>query len=152
KKGFDYIGAPWFRPDKIKKLWHNEFLFKIKDSLKFAQNSKYLDRHNKAGNGGLSLRKIKSAIKVIEAAPENILNAYLNADTPDYNEDIFWSLEAPLIQKGFKIPDLKMALNFAIEFQPKEAFEYINRKLPFGCHAPLVHDKNFWKEHIPGIR
>ena len=101
------------------------------------------------GTGNLTLRALKSYPKahytLLDLSDEMLVqtaNKLSRRNSENYT----------LIQKGFKIPDLKMALNFAIEFQPKEAFEYINRKLPFGCHAPLVHDKNFWKEHIPGIR
>jgi hypothetical protein len=150
EKGYDYIGAPWFRPDQLgtdnfSRLWK-------KTKLIFKKNKLYGSRYNKVGNGGLSLRKVKSAMDVLSRTPPHLLKKYMNSDGKEFNEDIFWSLEAPLIQPNFKIPSLKTALNFAVEFQPKEAFEYINRKLPFGCHAPLVHDRDFWKEYIPALQ
>lgn len=146
-RDYDYIGAPWFRADKLK----NNFLADVWQSLKlaFKKNKLYAQRHNTTGNGGLSLRKIATALKVLESANPSLLKKYSLADEPAHNEDIFWSLEAPRIMPAYCKPDLKEALQFAMEFQAEKAFHYIGDQLPFGCHAPLKHDFNFWKQHIP---
>ena len=148
-KNYDYIGAPWFRPDKLNKIG----IFKIIEHLKlyFKKNKIYAKRHNKVGNGGLSLRKISTALNVLKITPQILLNNYLNTKNLSYNEDIFWSIEAPLILKEYKVPEWKEAMYFAIEFKPSVAYKYLNETLPFGCHAPLKHEPNFWKKFIPQL-
>jgi hypothetical protein len=146
EKGYDYIGAPWFRPDKLDRNAAYNFGQKLK--LSFKTNKVYGDRHNKVGNGGLSLRNIESAIEVLEKVNPALLKRYTSNAGDAFNEDIFWSLEAPQII-DFKIPDWQEAMQFAVEFQPAVAYQYLAEKLPFGCHAPLKHDPEFWKNFIP---
>jgi len=145
EKDYDYIGAPWFRPDQLNpskpiKIWQNIKLYFKKEKL-------YASRHNKVGNGGFTLRKINSALKVLEKAKSGLLRKYTHSDGAAFNEDIFWSLEAPQII-DFKIPEWEEAMHFAIEFNPSVAYKYLNEELPFGCHAPLQHDPTFWEKHI----
>ncbi len=149
-KNYDYIGAPWFRPDKLNKGSILSFIEKTKQSFKL--NKLYSSRHNKVGNGGLSLRNIKTALKVLSITPPKLLNQYLNSEGCIFNEDIFWSLEAPIILKEYKIPGWEEALHFAIEFKPSIAYKYLNQNLPFGCHAPLKHEPEFWREYIPELK
>ena len=149
EKDYDYIGAPWFRPDKLNRnalfnLWQ-----KIK--LTFKKNKVFGARHNKVGNGGLSLRKISSALKVLEKVNQSILKNYLKAQGEEFNEDVFWSLEVPKII-DFKIPQWEEGMQFAIEFHPAVAYKKLGDKLPFGCHAPLKHNPAFWKKFIPIIK
>jgi len=149
EKDYDYIGAPWFRPDQLNpskpiKIWQ-----KIK--LYFKKEKLYASRHNKVGNGGFTLRKINSALKVLEKAAPALLKKYTHSDGAAFNEDIFWSLEAPQII-DFKIPEWEEAMHFAIEFNPEVAYKYLNEKLPFGCHAPLKHSPSFWSNHIPELK
>ncbi len=146
EKGYDYIGAPWFRPDKLNRSGLFNFWQKLK--LSFKKNKIYGDRYNKVGNGGLSLRKISTAIKVLEKADAALLREYTTTPGAAFNEDIFWSLEAPQIVE-FKIPDWQEAMQFAVEFRPSVAFEYLSQQLPFGCHAPEKHEPEFWKSYIP---
>lgn len=150
EKNYDYIGAPWFRPDKLQ----NSGVFKIieKTKIYFKKNKIYANRHNKVGNGGLSLRKIETALKVLSIIPKKLLDVYLNSKSEDFNEDIFWSLEAPLVLKEYKVPEWKEAMHFAIEFKPSIAYKYLNETLPFGCHAPLKHEVEFWKKFIPELK
>ncbi len=149
-KGYDYIGAPWFRPEKLKdhplKKWFN----KLRTSL--FHHKKYAERHNKCGNGGLSLRRVSSAIQVLEACPKSLLNKYYYQNKACYNEDIFWSLEAPCLVPDYKIPTLEIGLQFAFEFKPEEAFALKSNELPFGCHAPLKHEPAFWGKYIPSLK
>ena len=114
-KNYDYIGAPIFDDYTSKKV-----IFKF------------------VGNGGLSLRKISSAIKVLENKktpikklkwfiphflnlPKKLFNKFiLKTDDPissllSRNEDIFWSCEAIKLYPSFKIASLEEACKFSIE-------------------------------------
>jgi hypothetical protein len=148
-KNYDYIGAPWFRPDKLDR----GKLFNTMESLKlsFKKNKIYGDRYNKVGNGGLSLRKVETAISVLEKVNPALLKKYTTAQGDEFNEDIFWSLEAPLVI-DFKVPDWREAMHFAVEFHPSTAFQYLEEQLPFGCHAPEKHEPDFWKRFIPALK
>ena len=149
EKNYDYVGAPWFRPDHLNRgLLYNLWL-KLK--LSFKKNKVYGQRYNKVGNGGFSLRKIATALQVLEKVEPALLRKYQQNDGSDYNEDIFWSLEAPLVIPNYRIPDLREGMEFAIEFHPEAAYQFLGQKLPFGCHAPLKYPQ-FWQKFIPIIK
>lgn len=169
-KGYDYIGAPWinkyFLDDPSEGLW-------------------------RVGNGGLSLRKIESHLKILQtqvfsgslyadggAKPWNAISQedeiglykslLPSSDSSEvdekfittienecksyaFNEDAFWSLEAPKIDSDFKVPDCFEALAFAFEMSPEWCYEKNNRKIPFGCHAWNKYNKRFWDAVINNI-
>jgi len=152
-KGFDYIGAPWmvggFEGEPQNRLW-------------------------KVGNGGFSLRKVKSfssiinqiysskkgllpvfknrhrgLIKLIKNAGfRNNLRHYLKK-TP--GEDIFWCIYVPTIfnDSEFKIADLPTAAHYSFEVLPEFLFNEITKeRLPMGCHNWLNNNPDFWKNYI----
>ncbi|TKC05632.1 hypothetical protein FA048_18135 [Pedobacter polaris] len=149
EKDYDYIGSPWFRPEKL----NRNAIFNLFQQLKlsFKKNKIYADRYNKVGNGGLSLRKISSALNVLEKVNPTLLKKYTTLQGDAFNEDVFWSLETPRIL-DFKIPQWEEAMKFGIEFHPEIAYKYLGEILPFGCHAPLKHHPGFWKKFIPIIK
>lgn len=110
--GYDYIGAPWL---------YGSFA--------------YMDGMGKyyyVGNGGLSLRKVKSCLEVLkEFQMKDIVN-----------EDIFWASRE---EKNFRIAPIDIALQFAFETNVKVCFEKNQRKLPFGCHAWQKYDFSFYR-------
>ncbi|MES2653896.1 MAG: DUF5672 family protein [Bacteroidota bacterium] len=150
EKNYDYIGAPWFRPDRL----NRGFLFNLLQTVKlaFKKNKVYANRCNKVGNGGLSLRKVNTALKVLDTVPQSLLKQYTHAEGPEFNEDIFWSLVAPTVLQSYIVPEMSEAMQFAIEFEPAKAYEILHQNLPFGCHAPLKHDVEFWKKFIPALQ
>lgn len=113
---FDYIGAPWIFGEII-------YTDKPKGLLQ-------------VGNGGLSLRKVKSFITELEKR---------NRIKFSVNEDLFWSSCA---SDSFRTAPIDIALQFAFERDVKECFKRNNFKLPFGCHAWEKHDALFWKPHF----
>ncbi|QNL51415.1 hypothetical protein H8S90_07520 [Olivibacter sp. SDN3] len=122
-QGYDYIGAPWLEPPPISS-----------GKKPIINLSKWLN--NKVGNGGLSLRKVKSHIKwcwwvsfVFRLLPKN--------------EDMLWTLFVP-----FKKPDIKTALSFAFERNPGKSFVLTEKRLPFGCHAWEKYESDFWRKYI----
>lgn len=114
--GFDYIGAPWLKGMKYYKdfsrcVWH-------------------------VGNGGLSLRKVESFIRILRnfgAVDENVA------------EDIFW---ASRDGEEFHTASIEVALQFAFERDVEKCYLLNGRRLPFGCHAWEKYDYNFWKPYI----
>lgn len=146
EKDYDYIGAPWFRPDKL----NRGKVFNTAQALKlsFKKNKLYGNRYNKVGNGGLSLRKVNTALEVLAKVDPVLLKKYTSEQGDEYNEDVFWSLEVPQFT-NFNIPDWQEAMKFAVEFYPSTAYQqYLNEELPFGCHAPMKHEPEFWKKFI----
>ncbi len=128
KSGYDYIGAPWVNEDWIHQL---------KKDIRINFSSKWI---RKVGNGGLSLRKVKSSLKASRYL-------YFLALIWWKNEDVFWSNVVPRLFP-YKIPSVQTALKFSFDLDPERCYELNDRQLPFGCHA---WDKNysFWKTFIP---
>lgn len=115
---YDYIGAPWlcgifYYINENNCIWH-------------------------VGNGGFSLRKVKSFIRILEEKSPQQQENFIN-------EDLFFS---SINEDYFKIAPLKIALQFSFEKQVKECFLLNNDRLPFGCHAWERYDKNFWLPFI----
>jgi hypothetical protein len=162
-KGFDYIGAPWFRD----------------------YDADYQSREIVGvGNGGFSLRKIWSMIKAIHTKPYHslseardyfavngvsklgriakvnelvsylFLNKYqentLLHDYP-YFEDLFWANDAIKSYSKLNLAPSMEALNFAFECNPSYCYELNQYRLPFGCHGWYKYDKTFWRQFIKGV-
>ena len=129
EQGYDFIGAPWNRYD-------------------FLRNKIHLIE---AGvNGGFSLRKIPSFIKVLsdEGNGKIILKDFISSGR---NEDGFFSIQAKMIDQTFKVAPYGVAMNFSFEYKPEKLYEMTGHKLPFGCHAWEKCNPQFWGKYI-GIK
>lgn len=147
-KNYDYVGSPW-----IKKLRNGNF------------------KMMGVGNGGLSLRNIKSFINIcnlyknpfqkikiffrnaLPSIPTVFYKLVISRDYPKYhigcrNEDIFFSYVSKQLDKGFKIASIGDALKFGFEKYPEFCYKKNKNKLPLGCHAWQKYNKEFWKKFI----
>lgn len=150
---YDYIGAPWFRYNKLEKGKLYWWIYKNTYQKYLGLKRKGGWLYNKVGNGGLSLRKTKTFLNVLKTAPQSIVEKYRSADWDELNEDVFWSIEVPKINKNFKIPNFETALRFSVEQDPRNAIEvFMNGELPFGCHDPVRQNKDFWGRYISSLR
>lgn len=158
EKDFDFIGAPWFEG------WHA-----AKPGAPFAG----------IGNGGFSLRKIKTHLAALnrfsyikkpaalyaefKAAPsvgnffgmvKNLTfrnNIFYLFNDFKHNEDYFWThIVAPNFP-GFKLSSMETALKFSVETNPSY-FIKSESDLPFGCHGWWKYDKEFWANYIPALK
>ena len=142
-KSFDYIGGLWER-SQIEKYENVSW--------------PYMDRG--CGNGGLSLRKVSSAISIL-AELESRLElsdraaallsdcCKLNSNYPFCDhEDIFWCTYIPE-HFQFKLASWDEALQFSFEYNPQRCFEMNDFKLPFGAHAWFKYPDSiaFWKKY-----
>ena len=135
-RDFDYLAPPWIK----------------------YEGAPYgsLPLENKIGNGGFSLRKIESFLRVLRAVKRpQLTRAYLRrilrrAKKEEHkgNEDVFWGLRAQTYDPTFKVADFETALQFAFECNPQLCFETNHEHLPFGCHAWPTYDRAFWEPHL----
>ena len=163
KKGYDYIGAPWLKLNKLKTMHE------------FADPPA-------VGNGGFSLRNIKIAIekhplrfsilsfmdlfqsyynKISLKSKRNfyyfipmfylrcflklLKTIFCKIYTTD-NEDVLWCC---LLYKKGNIPPAIEATKFSFELDPEYLYRINNKNLPFGCHACFTY-KNylFYKKYV----
>lgn len=153
--GYDYIGAPWYRENKLKsdnmKRWKMKYIPFIYSASKRI-HKRYWLMIDEVGNGGFSLRKISTFIDVLNNVPQKKLDQYLRIESNTYNEDAFWSMDASKYVPSYKKPRFEEALRFSIEMAPSECYEILGRKLPFGCHAFNKFEPDFWKQFIPFLK
>lgn len=151
-QNFDYIGAPWFHKNSEGKL--------IFDGV---------------GNGGFSLRKVKTHLKVLKSfslikKPGYFLylmkkdksfaslissikgvtlwnNTFFMLNDYEENEDKFWGIVAKRNFLWFNIPTPEIAKKFSVELFPSTLITSENT-LPFGCHAWEKYEPEFWEKHI----
>lgn len=108
---YDYIGAPWLNGWKYLRTIEAGGIWKV-------------------GNGGLSLRRVRAFLEILEK------------ETVDYiNEDVFW---ASHISEQFQVAPIDVALQFSFEKDVRTCFRLNNNQLPFGCHAWERYDLEFW--------
>ena len=138
--GYDYIGAPWLNTNTncslsvIKNIpfWkiHSMFFLGLQKIARI--------RGNYTGNGGLSLRRVDTFMKILALAEKM-------ADKWSENEDRFWSFVAPYYYRKFKIAPAEYSIKFSFEVNPAYCYRLNNYNLPFGCHAWPKNDINFWR-------
>lgn len=91
--------------------------------------------HETVGNGGLSLRKVKSFIEELEKNP-------LEDEERFVAEDVYFSCSPKM--KNLKVCPLDIALQFAFSSDTSETFEYwfkkTNSVLPMGFHNFYKYD------------
>ncbi len=143
-KGYDYIGAPWYRKAKYNMLPVRIYL-KIRQHL-HRKHKGFMkqDLHGRVGNGGLSLRKVNSFMAKCQKYSD-VIEKMLSKQHYLQNEDVFWAL-VPVL---FKYPSYYEAATFSIDLKPQLCLEMLNGALPFGCHG-LTRDEiyEFWKPYL----
>lgn len=147
-RGWDYIGAPWFKEKKLPQYRFWQAVFRSSGALSRCKPVLRQALNNSVGNGGLSLRRVDSFIRVLERADPRILALYRENRSNIFNEDVFWGLQAPLICPDFKVPGWREAMRFAVERSPSRCCEIMGG-LPFGCHAFGRIEPGFWRRFIP---
>ena len=127
--GYDYIGAPG-----IVIAPYLGTLFKRK---------KYFHWEN----GGLSLRKVKSFIRVLDNIGD--INGLTYEEYLYDCEDFLYSYFASYDKYGFTMAPIEAANTFSVEFNLDNSFQRIKSgNLPFGTHAWQKMNYDMWKPLI----
>lgn len=158
RKGYDYIGAPWFQDWGDHESGYE--LFRV-------------------GNGGFSLRKVSKFLKITDSSQKlyslwqllkthrkelggiykcwreycsisNKLGVFMMQKN-NRPEDLFFCCDLMGTNLELSTPDCQEASLFSIEVSPQYVFNEINKgKLPFGCHAWRRYQYEFfWSKFIP---
>jgi hypothetical protein len=143
--GYDYVGAPWLK----KRIYHYPIISNIRNIIHYykIKRGKHSSQelYNKVGNGGFSLRKVKSHHEFLIKYKDKVQKALANENNHFFHEDVFLSMEIP----EFNIPSALEALNFSFDKYPSYCFSLTNKKLPFGCHSWFHYKRKwFWKSII----
>ena len=135
-KKLDYVGAPWPDDEFLqKRKWRSGFPRHLR-SPALARWIRWRDF--RVGNGGFSLRRISAFLSVLDRQPAA-------ARAWPTNEDVFWSLAAPVYDRTFRIPPEREAMYFAVEREPARYLARMAGRPPFGCHAWRKHGLDAWK-------
>jgi hypothetical protein len=148
-RDLDYVGAPWIRP-----VEHTDIIKAIKSKFQYAMHTRFDIKkngvpsekqfENKVGNGGFSLRRVKTFYDLTIQMQDKIDYYLQQKGVHEYNEDAFWSIEVNRKRKILNIPPLNVGLRFAFESSPERALKLNQQQLPFGCHAWDLY-ADFWR-------
>ena len=141
EKGYDCVAAPWLRRPIYDLPIVKQFMaWRAKQATKPTRQILY----GKVGNGGLSLRRVASFMRVCREERATIER--FNAESHHlYNEDVFWAT----VPHDFRYPEAMEALHFAIDTHPRYCLKLLGGNLPFGCHSwtkPKFY--KFWRKII----
>lgn len=129
EKGYDFIGAP-------------------------APSSAWKGIPYNIGNGGFSLRKVSSFLR-ITSQMTGILNDFVSDFGDVINDDSIYNMEDCIFgycgwrkDIDFNVPSLDEAFDFSIEFNINGIFKELSSHIPFGCHRWHTYRFNQWWELI----
>ena len=129
-KGYDYIGAPWPKG----------YSLPIKTNAIPLENGILCTSF--VGNGGLSLRNIRSCIQLLH----EFSDLALTWQSTGHAEDLFFAFLSTL-SDFFKMPNIKVAARFSHDIDPQYLSKLIGNEIPFGVHAWSKYDRHFWTSH-----
>lgn len=144
---YDYIGAPWvyswaFWPLGLGALKKAKALRYQARNLRWGDKARRKWCALRVGNGGFSLRRVRTFLDVLENPPA-IYREYIERGLQDYPEDFFWGIDANAERPRIRVPDWQTALGFAVESAPEQAIKRLG-KLPFGAHAWDRGYRDYW--------
>ena len=155
-KGYDYVGAPWF---ELHKTHEDGYGFWC------------------CGNGGLSLRRIAKFVKETSPSTKFLSNkeifktyfgniktwpqgierlfgrknnmVWYKKKRSDLWEDTFFSYGLEGTIHEMKRPSPEEAAEFSFECSPAYLYEFLGKRLPFGCHGWRKYQyEEFWSKYI----
>lgn len=149
---FSYIGAPFYRYSSWIVGNGGLSLRKVKDFLDTfdSKNPSFFDclflkftHADIKSNNFIKIlyKKIALYFLIKKIGVKKYIELY------SLNEDIFWSLRAPLFNKNFTIASLNDSILFSIEANPLYWLEK-SKSLPFGVHAWRKHSSDFWIKYL----
>ena len=167
EQGWDYIGAPWLPCDATP--WVQEArvgnggftLMNVQSAI----NVLY-ERHRQnpdtvwADIVTSRSAKLAPVFKVMErisaafpawSSLARVVNYWRATQQPSFygsNSDWFWSTESTRYLPSFRVASVQDGLRFAFEAAPRTCYEMNGRQLPFGCHAWMKFDPEFWKPYL----
>lgn len=119
--GYDFIGAPW---------------------PYYAWSGQRTPKTPRVGNGGFSLRKVRTCQKLLEDFSKR----------PDWQEFLEYYEDAIFAFCGlngindFKTAPVELAKRFSMEWWPRRAIKLLDNTLPFGCHNWHSFSADFYVE------
>jgi hypothetical protein len=158
--GYDYIGAPWNVGFPVVPEGQLTFEKVGNGGLSLRKVQAFIDRLNYRFplKPAKELRKefdCFSKWQMILRYPiywlkilgyKNMISYYVKKNV--HFEDIFWCLFIETTRIPLKIPNVKLASKFSMEMGAEQLYNENGKELPFGCHAWLKHNYEFWKEFI----
>ena len=124
---YDYVGAPWPEGVEI-------FVNLDRYAGDFGQTVKA-----RVGNGGLSLRRIKACLALLQEFPQALQYFTLSSSS----EDLFFSIMGCLSQ-AFCLPNEWAAARFSLELGAAKYCAINGALPPMGGHAWWKYDPAFW--------
>ena len=100
----------------------------------------------RVGNGGVSLRKIESCIRLLESNALNYVKGKVKISNPP--EDLVFSYCTCVKEYDFSGAPYEVAQTFSIDYEVRHIYRNIADNLPFANHAWFKTDYNFWKPII----
>jgi hypothetical protein len=124
---YDYFGAPWPKGFELT-LYPKEI--NLPEGIKCKSF---------VGNGGFSLRNIKSCLDLFTEF-NSLREEWVQHG---HAEDLFFGFTSTL-SKNFRMPNLMISACFSHETEPVYLYKLIGNQIPFGCHAHELHDSQHW--------
>jgi hypothetical protein len=147
--GYDYVGAPWVSKTEVSvrihqlKMLLSKRLFGVEDKV-----YRYETR-NRVGNGGFSLRKVKTHHRLSVEMKDAIDHYLRHQGTHHYHEDIFWSIEPSKRGHAHRTPQVAEALTFSWDINPDRLYAMAGRRLPMAAHGWYKgRHLQFWEPHV----
>jgi hypothetical protein len=155
KKGWDYIGAPWFdiRTKQTRGSGNGGFsLRRNSSSLRMTNRIAFLKKVR-----GFWFKSYLQAIIPFETIiricktplhirkPEDVTSMLLEKEIL---EDYYWCKKIGVVFNDFSVAPAEISYQFSFEANPGLLFEMNQNSLPFGCHAWEKHEPHFWEKHI----
>jgi hypothetical protein len=129
---YDYIGAPWPQG------WSVQVNVAPFTGPLAKQVVVYV------GNGGLSLRRVRPCLGLLEKHQQLIAECQKTSTI----EDVIYAVMGAL-SEGFVLPNQMTASLFSLELNPSHYFALNQGKLPMGGHAWWKYEPEFWRPHLP---
>jgi len=161
-KGFDFIGAPWFRTEHTAWVTSPEVgnsgfaLMNVRGFLRVlysrrrwksvAQELRHAGR--KPVSGLARIASIVWALRRLLPLRNDVRSHIDYLMSEGQLSDLFWSRDARHFDPGFKVAAVDEALYFAFETNPAGCYEKTGHRLPFGCHAWEKFDPDFWEPFL----
>jgi hypothetical protein len=127
QKPYDYIGAPW----------PNGYALTI--AIKSIPILEGVKCNAFVGNGGLSLRRNKACIRLIEEF-SSVSEEWAKFG---HAEDLFFAFMGTL-SEDFMLPNFMTAAHFSHDIDPIYLQKIIGYEIPFGVHAWKKYEKDYW--------